>query len=181
MWLKLQVKLKINFKGVFMDESEQINVIDVKITPYRFLKPNTTEKILNDIYKLDGHQRVLIHGPSIPKKVFYGPGKGHIVNHTDRKEINVKGNDIELRVMVGELIVTVDMSKFNEFMDNLEDILEKHMPCDYYILIGIFTRTKTTISDYLKYGNNFESVIDKRYIGLVDSRANTSETVKVIK
>ena len=164
-----------------MDESEMINVIDIKIVPNRYLKPNTTEKILNDIYDLDGQQRVLIHGPSIPLKVFYGPGKGHVVNHTDRKEINVKGHPIELRVMVGEIVITVDMSKFNEFIDGLHNVLDSHMPCDYSILVGIFTRTKSTISDYLKYGNNFEDVIDDRYIGLVDSRAKTSETVKVIK
>jgi methyl-coenzyme M reductase subunit D len=164
-----------------MVESEKINVIDVKIVPNRYLKPDTTEKILNELYELDGQQRVLIHGPSIPLKVFYGPGKGHVVNHTDRKEINVKGNAIELRVMVGEIVITVDMSKFNEFMDGLEHILESNMPCDYSLLVGIFTRTKSTISDYLKYGNNFEEVLDDRYIGLVDSRAKTSETVKVIK
>ena len=164
-----------------MAESEKINVIDVKIIPNRYLKPDTTEKILNELYELDGQQRVLIHGPSIPLKVFYGPGKGHVVNHTDRKEINVKGNAVELRVMVGEIVITVDMSKFNEFMDGLEHILESNMPCDYSLLVGIFTRTKSTISDYLKYGNNFEEVLDDRYIGLVDSRAKTSETVKVIK
>ena len=164
-----------------MDESEKINVIDIKIIPNRYLKPDTTEKILNDLYDLEGQQRVLIHGPSIPLKVFYGPGKGHVVNHTDRKEINVKGNPIELRVMVGEIVITVDMNKFNEFMDGLESVLEQYMPCDYSLLVGIFTRTKSTISDYLKYGNNFENVIDDRYIGLVDSRARTSETVKVIK
>lgn len=164
-----------------MDKSEKINVIDIKIIPNRYLKPNTTEKILNDLYDLKGQQRVLIHGPSIPLKVFYGPGKGHVVNHTDRKEINVKGHPVELRVMVGEIVVTVDISKFNEFMDGLESVLEQHMPCDYSLLVGIFTRTKSTISDYLKYGNNFENVIDDRYIGLVDSRAKTSETVKVIK
>ena len=164
-----------------MDESETINVIDIKIIPNRYLKPNTTERILNDIYDLQGQQRVLIHGPSIPLKVFYGPGKGHEVNHTDRKEINVKGNAVELRVMVGEIVITVDVSRFNEFMDGLEAVLEEHMPCDYSLLVGIFTRTKSTISDYLKYGNNFENVIDDRYIGLVDSRAKSSETVKVIK
>ena len=164
-----------------MDESKEINVIDIKIVPNRYLKPHTTEKILNKIYDLEGQQRVLIHGPSIPLKVFYGPGKGHVVNHTDRKEITVKGHDVELRVMVGEIVITVDISKFNDFMDNLHDVLDNDMPCDYYILVGIFTRTKSTISDYLKYGNNFESVIDDRYIGLVDSRAKTSETVKVIK
>ncbi|WP_296886128.1 methyl-coenzyme M reductase operon protein D [uncultured Methanobrevibacter sp.] len=164
-----------------MDESEKVNVIDIKIIPNRYLKPDTTEKLLNSIYNLEGHQRVLIHGPSIPLKVFYGPGKGHVVNHTDRKVINVKGNDLELRVMVGEIVITVDISKFNEFMEDLEGILDEFIPCDYSMLVGIFTRTKSTISDYLKYGNNFESAIDERYIGLVDSRAKTSETVKVIK
>ena len=164
-----------------MCESKEINVIDIKIVPNRYLKPKTSEKILNLIYELEGQQRVLIHGPSIPMKVFYGPGKGHDVNHSDRKEINVKGVPIELRVMVGEIIVTVDISKLNEFMDYLTEILDENMPCDYYILIGIFTRTKTTISDYLKYGENFENVIDNRYIGLVDARVKTSETVKVIK
>ncbi len=164
-----------------MDELKEINVIDIKIVPNRYLKPKTTEKILNGIYDLDGQQRVLIHGPSLPLKVFYGPGKGHEVHHTDRKRIDVKGNEIELRVMVGEIVITVDMSKFNEFMDELHIILDENMPCDYSLLVGIFTRTKSTISDYLKYGNNFEEVIDDRYIGLVDSRAKTSETVKVIK
>ena len=177
----LQVKSKINFEGVFMDESEKVNVIDIKIIPNRYLKPNTSEKLLNAIYNLEGQQRVLIHGPSIPLKVFYGPGKGHVVNHTDRKIINVKGQDLELRVMVGEIVITIDITKLNDFMDDLQDILNDVLPCDYSLLIGIFTRTKSTISDYLKYGNNFESVIDERYIGLVDSRAKTSETVKVIK
>jgi methyl-coenzyme M reductase subunit D len=114
-------------------------------------------------------------------KVFYGPGKGHDVNHTDRKKITVKGEEIELRVMVGEIVITLDIAKFNKFMDDLQIILDENIPCDYSLLVGIFTRTKTTISDYLKYGNNFETVIDDRYIGLVDSRAKTSETVKVIK
>jgi methyl-coenzyme M reductase subunit D len=66
-------------------------------------------------------------------------------------------------------------------MDNLHEILDENMPCDYSILVGIFTRTKSTITDYLKYGNNFESAIDERYIGLVDARSISSETVKVIK
>ena len=127
-----------------MDESEKVNVIDIKIIPNRYLKPDTTEKLLNSIYNLEGHQRVLIHGPSIPLKVFYGPGKGHVVNHTDRKVINVKGNDLELRVMVGEIVITVDMSKFNAFMEDLECILDEFIPCDYSILVGIFTRTKCT-------------------------------------
>ena len=52
-----------------MDESKEINVVDVKIVPDRYLKPDTCEKILNEIYELEGLIRVLVHGPSLPKKV----------------------------------------------------------------------------------------------------------------
>lgn len=164
-----------------MDESKEINVVDVKIVPDRYLKPDTCEKILNEIYELEGLIRVLIHGPSLPKKVFYGPGKGHEVNHSDRKSINIRGESLDLRIMVGNIILTVDISHFNDLMDQLSTILDKNTPCDYSLLVGVFTRTKSTISDYLKYGNGFENYIDERYIGLVDCRAISSQSVKVIK
>ena len=50
---------------------DEINVIDIKIYPNRFLKPKTTELLLNKICGLEGYVRFLIHGPSLPKKVFY--------------------------------------------------------------------------------------------------------------
>ena len=101
-----------------MEESEKINVIDIKIVPNRYLKPNTTENILNCIYDLEGQQRVLIHGPSIPLKVFYGPGKGHIVNHTDRKIISVKDTDLELSIntFIGSMDESIPISKEGEDM-----------------------------------------------------------------
>lgn len=145
-----------------MDESKEINVVDVKIVPDRYLKPDTCEKILNEIYELEGLIRVLVHGPSLPKKVFYGPGKGHEVNHSDRKSINIRGESLDLRIMVGNIILTVDISHFNDLMDQLSTILDKNTPCDYSLLVGVFTRTKSTISDYLKYGNGFENYIDER-------------------
>lgn len=60
---------------------DEINVIDIKIYPNRFLKPKTTELLLNKICGLEGYVRFLIHGPSLPKKVFYGPGKGLSLIH----------------------------------------------------------------------------------------------------
>ena len=102
-------------------DEQDINVIkasDVKIFPHRILKPTTTEKILNQILALDGVLRVLINGESLPTIVNFGPAKGLPVNHTDRKTINVKGNDVPLRVSVGEIILTVQV-------DNLEDFLEQ--------------------------------------------------------
>ena len=51
-----------------MDESKEINVVDVKIVPDRYLKPDTCEKILNEIYELEGLIRVLVHGPSLAER-----------------------------------------------------------------------------------------------------------------
>ena len=83
---------------------EEIKAVDVKIFPYRRLKPQTTEKILNCIMEYDEILRIIINGTSIPKIVGFGPAKGTQVNHEDRKVIKVKEDSVELRVSVGELI-----------------------------------------------------------------------------
>jgi methyl-coenzyme M reductase subunit D len=75
----------------------------------------------------------------------------------------------------------VELDKFNDFMNQLEDILTETLSVEYSLLVGIFTRTTSTISDYLKYGIGFENLIDKRYIGLIDSRARSSESISIIK
>jgi methyl-coenzyme M reductase subunit D len=90
------------------DETNIIKATDVKIFPHRILKPQTTETILNEVMVLDGVLRVLINGESLPTIINYGPAKGLPVNHTDRKTINVKGNDVPLRISVGEIILTVN-------------------------------------------------------------------------
>lgn len=163
-----------------IEKNEKINVIDVKIFPYRFLKPKTAEKILNKIYELKGNIRVVVHGPSLPKKVGFGPAKGLDVNHKDRTHINIQGTQVNLKLNVGEIIVTVDLSEFNKFMEELELILNEYMPCEYIGMIGIFTKTTATTSDYMKYGEGFESLIDKRFIGMVDPNARSSETIEII-
>lgn len=163
-----------------LNTKETSSVIDVRIFPYRFLKPTTAEKILNKIYNLEGKVRVLIHGPSLPKKINYGPAKGLEVNHQDRKTIKVHGEDVDLRLNVGEIIITVELKRLNDFLNQLEDILNENMPCDYIQMIGIFTKTTATVSDYLKYGENFENILDQRYIGMVDPSTRSSDSIKII-
>ncbi|AMK15666.1 methyl-coenzyme M reductase operon protein D [Methanobrevibacter olleyae] len=159
---------------------EVCKIIDIKIVPNRFLKPETSEKVLNKIFELDGIVRGIVHGPSLPKTVYYGPARGTPVNHQYRKSINVKGQNIDLRLLIGEIILTIDVKLLNEIMESIEIILDEILPCKYILMIGIFTKTQTTVSDYLKYGRNFEDSIDERYIGMVDSRARSSETINMI-
>lgn len=179
---KVIVKNNISSENEISDENtdEFCEIIDIKIVPYRFLKPETSEKVLNRIFELDGIIRGLVHGPSLPKTVYYGPARGTPVNHQYRKSINVKGQEIDLRLLVGDIILTVNVELLNEIMESLETILDETLNFKYILIIGIFTKTQITVSDYLKYGTNFEDVIDERYIGMVDSRARSSETIKMI-
>ena len=179
---KLSIKRDANTKNEECEENsgEVCEIIDIKIVPYRFLKPETSEKVLNEIFELDGIIRGIVHGPSLPKTVYYGPARGTPVNHQYRKKINVKGQDIDLRLLIGEIILTVNVKLLNDIMESIEKILDETLSFKYILIIGIFTKTQITVSDYLKYGTNFENVIDERYIGMVDSRARSSETIKMI-
>ena len=164
-----------------IDESNIIKATDVKIFPYRILKPETAENILNEVMVLDGVLRVLINGESLPTVVNFGPARGLPVNHTDRKTINVKGNDVPLRVSVGEIILTVQLDNLEDFVEKVDEILENTLNFGYDLKVGVFTKTQTSVSDYMKYGKGFEDKIDSRLIGLVDPNAKSSETVKYIR
>jgi len=102
----------------------KIKAVDVKIFPYRRLKPQTTEKILNGIMEFDGVLRILVNGNSIPKVVNYGPAKGIPVNHEDRKVIGVKNENFELSVSVGELIITVNYDELESFLEKIDSLLK---------------------------------------------------------
>ena len=160
---------------------EVIKATDVKIFPHRILKPSTTESILNEIMQLDGVLRVLLNGESLPALINFGPAKGLPVNHTDRKTINVKGNDVPLRVSVGEIILTVQLDNLEDFVEQVDEILDNTLNFGYDVKVGVFTKTQTSVSDYMKYGDGFEDKIDSRLIGLVDPNAKSSETVKYIR
>jgi methyl-coenzyme M reductase subunit D len=162
-------------------ELEVIKATDVKIFPDRILKPTTAEKILNYVLELDGVLRVLINGERLPTVVTMGPAKGAPVNHTDRKTINVKGNDVPLQVSVGEIILTVQLDKLDDFVEEVNKFLEETLNFGFTITTGIFTKTSSSVSDYMKYGEGFEGNIDSRLIGLVDPNTKSSETIRYIR
>ncbi len=159
---------------------EEIKAVDVKIFPYRRLKPQTTEKILNGIMEYDGILRVIVNGNSIPKIVGFGPAKGTQNNHEDRKVIKIKEDSVELRVSVGELIVTVKYDDLDLFLENLQKLLKDTLSFGFEVATGIFTKTNITVSDYLKLGYGIDNSVDPRLIGMVDPKAKSQDTVKLI-
>jgi methyl-coenzyme M reductase subunit D len=164
-----------------VNNQEVVKATDVKIFPHRILKPTTTETILNEIFSLNGILRVLINGDSLPERVNFGPAKGLPVNHTDRKTININGNEVPLRISVGEIILTVKLDNLEDFVEKVDSILEESLNFGYDLKVGVFTKNTYSVSDYMKYGQGFEDKVDSRLIGLVDPNTKSSETIKYIR
>ena len=152
-------------------------MIEIEVFPHRYLKAKTTEKFLNEAYSLDAVERIIIHGEPLPKTVYYGPARGTPVNHPERKEINVHGVPVELTVMAGRFWITL---KDDSEVDKIEEICKSLFPYGYNIKVGKFTRSKATVTDYMKYGEKLVNMMDRNMIGLIDPRSKYESTVKLI-
>ena len=74
-----------------------------RVVPLRMLKPETSERYLNEIIKVEGIRRMMVNGPSIPATVPYGPARGSPNPNTNRRAIKVGDATMELRVQVGSI------------------------------------------------------------------------------
>lgn len=138
----------------------------VRITPARYLDPETTEHLLEKIYEVDGIHRLILNGPNLPATVPYGPAKGLPNENSYRRTIKVCGEDYELRVHVGDILIELEA----------KDVIPKiRKACDavfadkfpYGFAEGKFMRSNFTLSDYAKYG----VVDDDRILGMSDPKS----------
>lgn len=146
--------------------------MDIEIFPHRILGADTTEKLLNEIESLDSVKRTVIQGPRLP------PQDAIDRKYGDRRIIEVRGKEIELKVKTGRIFVEL-------FDDSaIEDI---DVICSKYIANGFdintsksqYIRKQRTVTDGLKYGENTE--IPEELIGLSDQRSQFSENVSILK
>ncbi len=137
-----------------------------RIVPLRMLSPETAEKLLNQIVKVEGVRRLLINGPNLPKTVPYGPARGKPNPNTNRRVITVNNTDVELQVQAGTITLEVEDTSVIDTIRGLCDAFfaELSFPCS--VQEGKFMKTEATLSDYAKYGPN----VDKSLIGMTDPR-----------
>ena len=86
----------------------ETNYPQLRITPTRFLNPETTEELLGKIFAVGGIRRMVLNGPNLPVTVPYGPARGAPNPHTYRRTIQVCGEDFELRVHVGDILLELE-------------------------------------------------------------------------
>ena len=144
-------------------ESDTISV-QVEIVPSRFLLPETAQRLLNEIHKNGGIQRIMIHGPNMPRAVPYGPGKGIPIEENRDLLLEVAGQAVELRVKVGRIRLELESK---DYLEGLKAASERALPYSFQFRQGKFFHDRMTTSDYAKYGK----VEDQRILGLIDPKA----------
>jgi methyl-coenzyme M reductase subunit D len=131
---------------------EQIPLPEILVFPARLLKAETTEKLLNRIYDDVPHVRhITVSGESLPATLNAGPGKGLPADHPERKTIKVKGQEVELRLLVGRVFVEVeDIDFVDECMTKIEEICNELLPFGFSLEVGRYSKFKPTVTDYKK-------------------------------
>jgi methyl-coenzyme M reductase subunit D len=139
--------------------------IQVEIIPSRYLMPDTTQKLLNEIYGNGGLVRIMIHGPNLPRSVPYGPGRGTPIEENRDLLIEVGGQAFELSVKCGRIRLELESEKF---LEGLKAACKRALPFSFNVKRGKFFHDRLTITDYAKFGSKVE---DTRILGLIDPKA----------
>lgn len=133
------------------DKLEPVPLPEVLIFPNRLLSAETTEKLLNAVYDVPHVRQVNLSGEGIPAVVGSGPAKGAAVEHEGRKVINVKGREIELRLLVGRVFVEIDdIDHVEKALEAIDAICQALLPFGYNLEVGRYSKYRPTVTDYKK-------------------------------
>lgn len=133
-----------------------------RIDSDRFMNPETTERLLNQIISVPGVRRMVLNGPRLPATVPYGPSKGISNPHPMRKTIRVGDQEMELQVHVGTVLLELEN---RDIIPALKAAIEPvFKDFSFHMKEGRFMKTEPSLVDFCKYGPD----ADKEIIGLAD-------------
>jgi len=142
-----------------------------RIVSHRFLKPETVESLLTRLVGIQGIRRIVMNGPSLPQTVPYGPARGTINDHTDRRVIIVGGEEVELRVQVGTFLMELESA---DILPQIEQACEEvFVNFPYQLQQGRYMRSTPTQVDHAKYGPGADSMI----LGMTDPKSKIGPTI----
>jgi methyl-coenzyme M reductase subunit D len=72
--------------------------MDIEIFPHRLLSADTTESLLNALDEIEGVKKIVLQGQRLPSEA----------TNPDRKKINIKGEEIDLQVKTGRVLMEID-------------------------------------------------------------------------
>lgn len=148
--------------------------IQIEIFPSRILSPETAQKLIAEIYKVDGVIRVMVQGNRLPDKVCAGPGTGEKVEHPLKKPIQIGDQVVELKICVGRIRVELSNAEAKE---KLREVCKNLLPFPFEFREGHFLKKKPTVTDYAKLGPG----ADPRFLGMVDPKSRADQLIFIEK
>jgi len=148
--------------------------IQIEIFPSRILSPETAQKLITELYQVDGIIRVMVQGSRLPEKVSSGPGTGEKVEHPLRKPIQIGDQVIELKISVGRIRLEISNAETKE---KVRSVCDKVLPFSFEFREGYFFRKQPTVTDYAKLGPDS----DPRLLGMVDPKSKINQLVFIEK
>lgn len=142
--------------------------MDIQIFPYRILSADTTENLLRDLDEIEGIHRMVLQGQRLPAAE---------VGHPDRRVITIKGEEIDLQVKTGRILMEISDEAV---IEKVKEVSEPHLPFGFDIYAGTFIRKEKTVSDKLKYGEKLEDIPDEM-VGLTDQTAHLSKRATILR
>jgi methyl-coenzyme M reductase subunit D len=131
--------------------SEQVPLPEILIFPARLLRAETTEKIINTIYSIPNVRHVTVSGENLPDVLNAGPGKGQPVNHPERCTITIRGQEVELRLLVGRIFVEInDIDNVPKALEEIEKVCKELLPFGFNLEVGRYSKFRPTVTDYKK-------------------------------
>jgi len=141
--------------------------MDIEIFPHRLLSAETTESLLNALDEIEGVNKIVLQGQRLPSEDI----------NQDRKKINVKGEEIDLQVKTGRVLMEIDNE---ETIEEVRVKCEDNLPFGFNVHVGTFIRKHKTVSDQLKYGEALNDLPDEM-VGLTDQNALLTERATILK
>jgi methyl-coenzyme M reductase subunit D len=141
--------------------------MDIEIFPHRLLSADTTESLLNALDEIEGVKKIVLQGQRLPSED----------TNPDRKKINIKGEEIDLQVKTGRVLMEIDNE---EIIDEVRLKCEDNLPFGFNVHVGTFIRKHKTVSDQLKYGEALTD-LPEEMVGLTDQNALLKERATILK
>jgi len=124
---------------------------ELRVMTNRLLGAETTEKVLCLVDKIENIRQINMCGESLPRTIGSGPAKGNPNNHTERRIINVNGQEVELRCLVGSFYLELavdDEAALNAKVEEIKAAFDKVIPDGYTIDLGRYSKYRPTLHDY---------------------------------
>jgi methyl-coenzyme M reductase subunit D len=137
-------------------------LMQIEVFPQRLLNFETARELLNELNKVGGITRMIVHGPRMPRGDPDEMLKGKF--DSDKKYLDIMGEKVELTVQVGRVWIEVEDAVV---VKKIREACEKVLPMPFEINEGAYIRTRKTITDYVRKGGK----VDDISVGLNDPKA----------